>query len=407
MDGREEGYAFMRSRLQRLIMGALTTGAVVLAAAPANAMPAAESTAAGAFRPAAADGVPDSYVVVLKPETRVDRDTTGRLASDHRGTVTRDLPLINGFATRMAPADAALLSADPAVAYVAQDLWVRGSVVQPDPPSWGLDRIDQRALPLDSSYTYTNTGAGVTAYVVDSGIRVTHQDFGGRAAVGTDLVGDGENGNDCNGHGSHVAGTVGGTTFGVAKEVRLRAVRVLDCSNVGQWSWVIAGIQWAVDNAVRPAVINMSIEGGPYEPADAAVAAAVGAGIPVVVAAGNSTSDACQTSPGRAGTALTVANAGRADERAPSSNFGTCVDLFAPGSDITSAGIASNTDTDVLTGTSMAAPHVTGAVAGLLQRSPSATPAQLATTVLNNAVTNRITDAGAGTPNRLLFTGGA
>ena len=269
---------------------------------------------------------------------------------------------------------------------------------------WGLDRIDQANLPLNLSYSYGTTGAGVTVYVVDTGILATHNDFGGRVRAGYDAIGDGRNTADCNGHGTHVAGTVGGTTYGVAKAASLVAVRVLDCSGAGTLSGVIAGIDWALEyHTSGPAVINLSLGGGASSSLDAAVDRAIADGITVVVAAGNSNIDACTVSPARASNAITVGATTSSDARASYSNFGSCLDIFAPGSSISSATYTSNSATATLSGTSMASPHVAGAAARLLGASPTLRPDQVASALIAAATPNKVSGAGTGSPNRLLF----
>ncbi|NUQ13445.1 MAG: S8 family serine peptidase [Gemmatimonadaceae bacterium] len=267
--------------------------------------------------------------------------------------------------------------------------------------TWGLDRIDQANLPLNGTYSYTSTGSGVRAYIIDTGIRTSHNDFGGRASFGVNYAG-GSN-SDCNGHGTHVAGTVGGTTWGVAKAVRLIAVKVLNCSGSGTTTGVVSGINWVAANAIKPAVANMSLGGGASTSIDNAVQNAINAGITFVVAAGNSNANACNYSPARAANAITVGATTSTDARASYSNYGTCVDIFAPGSSIRSAWHTSNSATNTISGTSMASPHVAGAVARYLQGNPTASPSTVTSAIINAATLNKVTNAGAGSPNRLLY----
>jgi aqualysin 1 len=313
---------------------------------------------------------------------------------------------IKGFAADLPSQAIEALKRNPNVAYIEPDGLAYAITVQSPAPSWGLDRIDQRSLPLSNSYTYLATGTGVNAYIIDTGIRTTHQDFGGRAlwrfnsAKGRNAGGD----TDCNGHGTHVAGTVGGTKYGVAKGVRLHAVKVLDCAGDGRWSWVIAGIDWVTANAVKPAVANMSLGGDFSQAVNDAVAGSIASGISYSIAAGNSATNACTVSPASVASALTVAASTKTDGHASYSNAGSCVDLYAPGSGILSDWASSDIEAVFLSGTSMAAPHVSGAVALWLETHTTASPAAVTSAILGGATTGVLTGVPAGTPNRLLFT---
>lgn len=267
---------------------------------------------------------------------------------------------------------------------------------------WGLDRINQRSLPLDNSYSYTKTGLNVHAYVLDSGLNASHEEFTGRISDGQDFVQDGMGTNDCIGHGTHVAGTIGGTRFGVAKQAIIHPVRVLDCTNSAPWSTIIAGIDWVIANHQSPALINMSIWGGRTEAVNMAVDNAVAAGISVIVIAGNDAADACNVSPASTASAITVGASDKTDVRSTFSSIGGCVDLFAPGTDITSATIPGTQSTAVMSGTSMAAPHVAGVVARYLEKNPSATPQQVSSAITAMATQSTLTNVGTGSPNLLL-----
>ncbi|MEU7026044.1 S8 family peptidase, partial [Streptomyces sp. NPDC046275] len=355
------------------------------------------------------DALPGRYVVVLKgPATpsASAREEAARIAQAHGATVRHTFSrVLHGYAAEMTAEQARRTAADPRVAYVEQDAVHHGSTTQSDPPSWGLDRIDQRSLPLDHGYTYGTTASNVTVYVVDSGLRTTHTQFQGRASIGVDEVGDGRNGQDCLGHGTHVAGTVGGKDYGVAKGVRLVAVRVLNCNDLASTSSIISAADWITAHAVKPAVVNMSINGGVSSSEDTAIKNSIAAGVTWVVSSGNSSTDACNNSPGDIAPAIVVNNSDSTDTRRSSSNYGSCTDLFAPGTSITSAWNTSDTATNTISGTSMAAPHVTGAAALWLSAHPTATPADVQAALVNSATVGKIKDAGTNTPNRLLYTG--
>jgi len=308
---------------------------------------------------------------------------------------------INGFSIEMSEADAEAMSQDYRVKFVEEDGVITADVTQTNPP-WGLDRIDQRNRPLSATYTYNWTGAGVHAYIIDTGIRTTHTQFGTRATNVFDAFGG--NGADCNGHGTHVSGTVGGSTYGVAKSVLLHGVRVLNCSGSGTTSGVIAGVDWVRVNHLSPAVANMSLGGGASSAVDTAVNNLSISGVAIAVAAGNSNANACNSSPARAANAITTGSTTTTDARSSFSNFGTCLDIFAPGSSILSAWYTSNTATATLSGTSMASPHVAGVAALYKQVNPSASSTTVRNAIVNNATTGVVTNPGSGSPNRLLYS---
>ncbi|MBM7772216.1 subtilisin family serine protease [Actinokineospora baliensis] len=393
--------ASLRRRALAAGVVAATATALVVGMGSAEA---AEGVVLGADR---ADAIPGSYLVTFK-DTAALTSTVDRVAADvatRYGASVRTTwrYALRGFAAGMTAAQARKLAADPAVASVEQDAVVRATGTQPNPPSWGLDRIDQRNLPLNQNYNYDSTGAGVTAYIIDTGIRISHRTFGTRATWGTNTVDT--NNTDCHGHGTHVAGTVGGTEYGVAKDVKLVAVKVLNCAGSGSNTGVVSGVDWVTRNAVKPAVANMSLGGGAASTVDTAVRNSVNAGITYAVASGNDNTNACNSSPARVTEAITVNATAESDARASFSNYGTCTDIFAPGQNITSAWKDNDTSTNRISGTSMATPHVAGAVARYLQGRPGDTPAQVATALMNQATPSKVTNPGTGSPNRLLFTG--
>ncbi len=364
---------------------------------------------AGWTAPAASAAIPGSYIVVFKRDVADPPGLARKLALENGGALRFSYTAaLKGFAADLPDRAVAALRRNPNVASVEVDQRVElfGGGSQPAPPApWGLNRIDQRKLPIDATYSWGTTGAGVNVYILDTGIRTTHMEFEGRAVGAFSSVKGKSSTDDCHGHGTHVAGTVGGRTYGVAKDAKLYAVRVLDCDGSGAYSGVIAGIDWVTRNRQLPAVANMSLGGGKSQALNDAIAASVRAGVTYAVAAGNSSYDACSFSPASAPEALTVAATTRQDAQAYYSNWGSCVDLYAPGDSILSAWNTGDDATAIKRGTSMAAPHVAGAAALYLESHPLDSPATVAAALAAAATQGQVTSFGTGSPNLLVFTG--
>lgn len=386
-------------KLAVMVIWASIAGAgVAFAEAPADLVPVIGTGAPGA--------IAGRYIVVFKPGSAAHHVSTAAISAERAGGKVDFTysDALQGFAARLPDAALQGLRHNPNIEYVEADQVMNALQTYETAASWNLDRINQRALPLDRTYGYSSTGLGVTSYVIDTGIRPTHTEFTGRASVGFDAVGDGRNGIDCNGHGTHVAGTIGGYHYGVAKDVSLVAVRVLDCNGSGTISGVIAGVDWVTRNKHLPAVANMSLGGGVSSSLDTAVKNSIAGGVTYTIAAGNNNSDACKTSPARVTEAITVAATTSTDSRASYSNYGACVDLFAPGSSVTSAWNTSDSATNTISGTSMATPNANGVAAQYLQLYPTATPAAVTSAVNANATAGVVTNPGPKSTNRLLYT---
>ena len=373
---------------------------------------------------AAAGPIPNQYIVTLKKpldgsllsNTPIATQAQSVLVAVGGGQVLHTYEYaLRGFAVRISPAQASLLALNPLVASVNPDVEMKAVATQSNPPSYGVDRVDQRDLPLSGSYTYADTaGQGAHVYVIDTGLNANHSDFTGRVGAGRNFVGGGllgtgsvdpANWADCNGHGTHVAGTAVGTVYGVAKKATIHGVRVLDCQGTGSGSAILAGIDWVAANAIQPAVANLSLGtlNGRSTDQEIAVRNLVNANVAVAVAAGNDSKSACETSPAAEPTVLTVGATERTDKMASYSNFGTCLDLFAPGTDIISASYNNNTGNSTLSGTSMASPHVAGALAVKRAQNTSVSAANVQVAVVGDTTPNKVTSMGAGSPNKLLY----
>ncbi|MGR4882731.1 S8 family peptidase [Streptomyces sp. LARHCF249] len=391
----------------RLIARVATAALLALAPVVAGTASAAAPEPTPVPLQTSANAVPGQYIVTL--EKGVDAAKLAeklKLKPKHvYGSA------LNGFAVPLTPLQLDIVRVSLGVKAVEEDTKV-ASVPVPVAPSasrapsssWGMDRIDQQQLPLDSNFTVNNNGSGVTAYILDTGIDYAHTEFGGRAKAGYDAMGDGRNGQDCNGHGTHVAGTVAGSTYGVARKANLVSVRVLGCDGKGTYAGMIAGMDWVAKNATQPAVLNGSLGGPRSEALNNAVNALSDAGVLPVIAAGNDAQDACNVSPASASRVVTVAASNRWDEETSFSNWGQCVSLYAPGQEIVSAKLGGGSV--ALNGTSMAAPHVAGVVALYKQAHPNELPADIANFLGEESTKDALTSVSKGTPNELLFTAG-
>ncbi|MDT9696208.1 S8 family peptidase [Streptomyces sp. P17] len=397
--------AQLRSKKLRFAaITSLATAALVggLTSLPAQAAP-AEGKVLAAGSPTA---IKDSYIVTLKKGAGFKAASSeGKgLIKEYGGSVEKTFgKALNGYSATLSATEAKRLAADPSVASVEQNQRVQLADTTQTSAPWGLDRIDQTSLPLSGTYTYPDSaGSGVTVYVIDTGVRITHTQISGRASYGYDAVDGDTTASDGNGHGTHVATTIAGSTYGVAKKAKIVGVRVLDNSGSGTTAGVIAGIDWVTANHSGPSVANMSLGGGASASLDTAVANSIASGVTYAVAAGNSSANASSYSPARVASAITVGATTSTDAKASYSNYGSVLDIFAPGSSITAGWYTSDTATNTISGTSMATPHVAGAAAVYLANNTSSTPAQVASALTGGATTGKVTSAGTGSPNRLL-----
>ena len=398
--------AATRTTRRKIALAIASATTLALAVGAGAALPAHAAQPEGRVLHAqAAEAVPGSYIVTLKPTSgfKASAAEGKQLIAGYGGRITRTYTsALNGYAAALSSAEARRLAADPAVESVEQDQKVHATATQTNAP-WGLDRIDQANLPLNGTYTYPDSaGGGTTVYVLDTGVRITHQQISGRASYGYDFVDNDAVAQDGAGHGTHVATTVAGSTYGVAKKAKIVAVRVLDNNGSGTTAGVIAGVDWITANHVASSVANVSLGGGPSTALDDAVRRSIASGVTYSIAAGNSGAPASGYSPARVDTAITVGATTRTDARASYSNYGPVVDIFAPGSDITSGWNTSDTATYTGSGTSFAAPHVAGAAAVYLTNHPGSSPAAVASALVNGATSNVLTGIGTGSPNKLL-----
>ncbi|NUO43925.1 MAG: S8 family peptidase [Streptomyces sp.] len=393
-----------RTRTRRLRRAGVLTAVTCAAAFSASTLPAHAAPQGRILGAGAPGSVGGSYLVTLKGDTQAPSSAGQSIAEKYGARISHTYgTVLNGYAIRADERQARLLAADSRVASVVQDTRVSLDRTQPNPPSWGIDRVDQRDLPLDKSYTWPNSaGTGVTVYVIDTGIRISHKDFGGRAGYGWDFVGDDKYAGDGNGHGTHVAGTVAGTKYGIAKHAKVVAVRVLDNAGSGTTAQVIAGIDWVTRHARKPAVANLSLGGNHNAQLDAAVRNSIKSGVTYAVAAGNDGLPAGLYSPADVKEAITVGATDSTDTRASFSNYGSALDLFAPGVAITSSSNKGDSAKATYSGTSMATPHAAGAAALYLADRPKATPAQVSKALVTLAASGEISGRGPGSPDRLL-----
>ncbi|HEU4642121.1 MAG TPA: S8 family serine peptidase [Gemmatimonadaceae bacterium] len=388
-------------RLLALALGALALAGCRDATGPQTQLPAQDSPTAGAN--GQVEARPDHYIVVLKRDVADPAEAAGRLMWNRRDAIEHTYRYaMKGFAARLTASQIEQLRQDPAVDRIEPDLIVHAQSTTESGADWGIDRIDERDLPLSGTYTYSGTGSGVSIYILDTGVRFTHTEFGGRAHLGYDAFGG--SGNDCNGHGTHVAGTAAGSKYGVAKGATIYSVRVLGCDGSAALSSIIAGIDWVTAHHHSPAVANMSLGAGISPLLDSTVKKSVNSGVTYTVAAGNSGADACGMSPQRVSSVITVGATDRNDARPSWSNYGSCVDVFAPGVYINGADYFSDVSTSYMNGTSMAAPFVAGVAALYLQQHPSASPSQVQQAIVSNATSGRLTNT-SGSPNLLVYSG--